>query len=96
MKFIETNFCSCPSMPNLKNIRLKLRKYMPTEGRTDITKLIDTFRYLFEKCLNSTQISKSHSVYSICNQNPQWVKCCYYRGFTTTLRHTTVGRTTQD
>ena len=56
MEFIETNFSSSPSMPNLKNIRLKLRKYMPTDGRTDITKLIGTFRYLFEKHLNSPDI----------------------------------------
>jgi hypothetical protein len=39
------------------------------DGRTDTTKPIGTFRYLFKKHLNRFRISKSRSVYFLLNHN---------------------------
>ena len=82
---------SSPCMRNLKKIRSKLPWYTPTDGRTNITKQIDTFRYLFEIRLNIVQISTNHCMYSIFNKTPPvGSKSSHYRGYTNTRRHTTL------
>ena len=59
-----TNFRTSSSISNFNTtLAVGAGWYTWTDGRTDMTKLKGVFRYLWEKRLNSVQISKSHSAY---------------------------------